>query len=51
MTEMRRTAGRVRMAISVILADSRGMALLATVMAVRADKAGRRPQMTRTAII
>lgn len=25
--------------------------LLATVMAVRADKAGRRPQVTRTAII
>ena len=50
MTEMRRTAGRVRMAISVILADSGGMALLATGI-IRADKAGRIPQMTRTAII
>ena len=50
MTEMRRTAGRVRMAISVILADSGGMALLATGI-IRADKAGRIPQMTRIAII
>ena len=43
-----RTTGRVRMAI---LAASGDLILLATVMAVRADKAGRIPQMTRTAII
>ena len=43
--------GRVRMAILVILAASGDLILLATVMAVRADKAGRRPQVTRTAII
>ena len=51
MTEIRRTTGRVRMAILVILAASGDLILLATVMAVRADKAGRIPQMTRTAII
>ena len=51
MTEIRRTTGRVRMAILVILAASGDLILLATVMAVRADKAGRRPQVTRTAII
>ena len=51
MTEIRRTTGRVRMAILVILAAFGDLILLATVMAVRADKAGRIPQMTRTAII
>ena len=49
--EIRRTTGRVRMAILVILAAFGDLILLATVMAVRADKAGRIPQMTRTAII